>query len=91
MNERGPQRSQTKTWSVCGGTWPSHRRICLACGANLEALSAQPAGKGQAQEPLDWGWLNALAAEEGAGAETGQPQGEKTKPGCLARPLPGLG
>ena len=72
MTKREQASVDKKTCPACGGTWPSDRRNCLACGANLESVPARPASEGQAQEPLDWAWLDALA-DEGTASETPEP------------------
>ena len=86
MTKNEQNRVETKTCPACGGIWPSDRRNCLACGTNLESVSAQPAREGQRQEPLDWAWLDAMAEEE-ASPRMPQPPGDKEKPGCLGRIL----
>ena len=77
----------TKTCPACGGTWAADRRNCLACGANLESVPAQPACEGQEQALLDWTWLDAMAEERQAPGES-QPAEAVQKPGCLGRIFP---
>ena len=75
---------ETKTCPVCGGTWPSDRRNCLACGARLDMVPARPAAEEPGQEPLTWAWLDAMA-DEG----TPEPADDEQRPGCLSHILPG--
>ena len=84
MAEQQQEMADSKTCPACGGTWPSGRRNCLACGANLESVPARPAGEELEQEPLDWAWLDAMAGE-GAASEGPEPLDAEQKPGCLAR------
>jgi hypothetical protein len=42
----------SKTCPTYGGTWPSDRRNCLACGANLESVPAWSASERQGHEPV---------------------------------------
>jgi hypothetical protein len=78
----------TKTCPVCGGNWPSDRRNCLACGANLGMVPARPPGEEQLRKPLNWAWLDAMADEE-MPSETPEPEDDEQKPGCLSRFFPG--
>ncbi|MGD9147733.1 MAG: hypothetical protein PVI80_19365 [Anaerolineae bacterium] len=78
----------SKTCPACGGTWPSDRRNCLACGANLESVPARPAGEELGQEPLNWAWLDAMA-DKGTATTRTTPVDDGQRPGCLARLLPG--
>ena len=87
MTEQQQEMADTKTCPACGGTWPSDRRNCLACGANLESVPARPTGEELEREPLNWGWLDAMA-DEGTASERPAPADEEQKPGCLARILP---
>jgi predicted amidophosphoribosyltransferase len=80
MTEQEAECGDTKTCPACGGTWPSDRRFCLACGANLDAVLARPAGEEQEQEPLNWAWLDAMA-DEGTASEAPEPADDE-KPGC---------
>ncbi len=88
MTNREQASVDRKTCPACGGIWPSDRRNCLACGANLESVPARPASEGQAQEPLNWAWVDVMADEGTATART-TPVEDKQRPGCLARLLPG--
>ena len=90
MTERQQAGVHTKTCPACGGTWPADRRHCLACGASLESVPAQPTAEGQDHEPLDWAWLDAMAEEETASGVP-EPVDDQQKPGCLARLLMGSG
>ena len=87
MTENEQGRIDTKTCPACGGTWPSDRRNCLACGARLDMVPARPAAEEPGQEPLTWAWLDAMA-EEGAPSDTPEPADDEQKPGCLSRILP---
>ena len=100
MTERQLPGVDSKTCPACGGTWPSDRRHCLACGANLESVPVRPAGEETGQEPLTWAWLDAAApagaeaaasagAEAAADAGTPEPAAGEQRRGCLARLLPG--
>ena len=86
MAKKQQEGIDSKTCPGCGGTWPSDRRHCLACGANLESVPARPAGEKQRQEPLNWAWLDAMA-DEGTTSGTLQVGEDEQKPGCLARIL----
>jgi hypothetical protein len=86
MTEQKSERGEAKTCLNCGGTWPSDRRNCLACGANLESVPARPASEDQGQQPFDWTWLDAMA-EEGPHSGTAEPVAGEEKSGCLARIL----
>ncbi|MGD9144154.1 MAG: hypothetical protein PVG56_00440 [Anaerolineae bacterium] len=88
MSNQQQESADIKTCPACGGTWPSDRRNCLACGANLEMVPARSAGEEQRREPLDWAWLDALA-DEGTASETPEPADDEQKPGCLSRIFPG--
>jgi predicted amidophosphoribosyltransferase len=84
MTEQQQEMARTKTCPACGGTWPSDRRNCLACGANLESVPARLASEEQGQQPLDWAWLDAMADEHTA-SETSELADAEQKPGCLSR------
>ena len=84
MTKQQQESAHAKTCPTCGGTWPSDRRNCLACGASLELVPARPASEGQAQEPLSWAWLDAMA-DEGTASGAPEPADDEQKPGCLAR------
>ena len=90
MAEQQQGSAQIRTCPACGATWPSDRRNCLACGANLESVPARPAGEGKGQEPLSWDWLDAMA-DEGPDSGTAEMGDDEQKPGCLARIFPGMG
>lgn len=90
MAEQQQGSAEIRTCPACGGTWPSDRRNCLACGANLESVPARPAGEGEGQEPLSWTWLDAMV-EEGPASGTAEAEDDEQKPGCLARFLPCMG
>jgi hypothetical protein len=87
MGKRHGEGAVVKTCLMCGGTWPSYRRNCLACGANLESVPARPVAEGQGQDPLDWTWLDAMA-EEGETPEAPDPADDEQKKGCLGRLFP---
>jgi hypothetical protein len=84
MNNSEQTSVDTKTCPACGGTWPSDRRNCLACEANLEPVPARPASAGHDQEPFDWAWLDAMA-EERAAPGMPQPTDDEQRPGCSQR------
>lgn len=88
MTKSENRSADSKTCPACGGTWPSDRRNCLACGANLESVPALPAGQGQAHEPLEWAWLDAMANDRAASGAP-EPAEDEEKQGCLARVLLG--
>jgi hypothetical protein len=87
MSKQQQERVGAKTCPACGGTWPSDRRNCLACGANLESVHARLASEGQGQEPLDWTWLDEIV-EERVTPGMSQPADDEQKPGCLGRIFP---
>jgi hypothetical protein len=89
MNDQTSEGVEVKTCPACGGTWPSERRNCLACGASLEEVPARPAGEEPETEPLDWTWLDAMA-QDGPASETSQPSADEQRKGCLSQLLPGL-
>jgi predicted amidophosphoribosyltransferase len=91
MSDQLPNRREAKTCPACGGVWPPDRRACLACGADLRSVPARPTGAEQGEEPIDWRWLDALAEEGDPAAGPPAPGCERSRPGCLARILPGLG
>jgi hypothetical protein len=87
MTKSEQRNGETKTCPACGGTWPSDRRNCLACGANLAPVPARPAGEEQQREPLSWAWLDEMA-DEGTPSEVPEPANDEQMPGCLSRIFP---
>ena len=87
MGKQHGESAGAKTCPTCGGTWPSERRHCLACGANLESVPTRTVAEGQGQAPLDWTWLDAMA-EEGEAPRVPEPADDEQKRGCLGRIFP---
>jgi hypothetical protein len=90
MNEQQQESAEVKTCPACGGTWPSDRRNCLACGANLESVPARPAGEEQGPEPLNWDWLDAMAGEDTPSSAPEVAGDAEQRPGCLGRLFPSI-
>ena len=90
MTKQQNERVDLKTCPACGGTWPSDRRNCLACGANLELVPVRPAGEEQGQEPLAWAWLDVMAADaSSAPADTADAAADATVPAGTPEHAPG--
>lgn len=77
---RPDQADKVKSCPECGGTWPSSRPICPACGTGLGSVAARPSAELEGEGEFDWQWLDALAPEEGEHPETGdRPEAEHPK------------
>jgi hypothetical protein len=83
MTSKTPTTGETeevKTCTTCGGTWPTDRPICPACGASLTNIAAQPATSGESAADFDWQWLDALAPEQDEQPQTsGEGKGKQAK------------
>jgi hypothetical protein len=88
MTQQGQE--SVKTCPACGATWPSDRRNCLACGANLESVPPQPASGPQRQEPLNWAWLDAMAGEDTPSSVPEVARAAEQRPGCWGRLFSGI-
>jgi hypothetical protein len=74
---------ERKTCPNCGGTWTPDRRACLACGASLEDVAAEPVTGPPSSETFDWSWLDAMAEDQPTEGESQKPGAQDQRPGCL--------